>query len=39
VTLEVASFASYEADFDEDGDVDGDDLVRWRNNFGTGARP
>lgn len=27
----------FEADFDEDGDVDGDDLVRWRNNFGTGT--
>ena len=26
-----------EADFDEDGDVDGDDLTRWRNNFGTGV--
>jgi len=25
------------ADFDEDGDVDGDDLTRWRNNFATGA--
>jgi hypothetical protein len=27
------------ADFDEDGDVDGDDLTRWRNNFGTGTTP
>jgi fibronectin-binding autotransporter adhesin len=25
------------ADFDEDGDVDGMDLTRWRNNFATGA--
>jgi len=25
------------ADFDEDGDVDGMDLTRWRNGFGTGA--
>ncbi len=27
----------FEADFDEDGDVDGDDLTRWRNNFGLGT--
>ena len=26
-----------EADFDEDGSVDGDDLVAWRGGFGTGA--
>ncbi len=25
------------ADFDEDADVDGDDLTRWRNNFATGT--
>ena len=35
--LSVASPGFQEADFDEDGDVDGDDLVRWRNNFGTGT--
>ena len=33
--LSVASPGFQEADFDEDGDVDGDDLTRWRNNFGT----
>lgn len=26
-----------DADFDENGDVDGNDLTRWRNNFGTGT--
>jgi alpha-tubulin suppressor-like RCC1 family protein len=25
---------AYEADFDEDGDVDGDDLVQWQGDFG-----
>ena len=25
--------AAFEADFDEDGDVDGDDLARWRDGF------
>jgi hypothetical protein len=25
------------SDFDEDLDVDGDDLVHWRTNFGTGT--
>ena len=28
---------AFTADFDEDGDVDGDDLTRWRNNFDTGT--
>ena len=27
----------FEADFDEDGDVDGMDLTRWRSGFATGA--
>ena len=31
----VAGFL--EADFEEDGDVDGADLTRWRNNYGTGT--
>jgi T5SS/PEP-CTERM-associated repeat protein/autotransporter-associated beta strand protein len=35
VRLKIVSAAP--ADFDEDGDVDGDDLSRWRTNFGTGA--
>ena len=35
VNLNLVDFSA--ADFDEDGDVDGDDLVRWRNNFGTGT--
>ena len=30
----VGPGASYTADFDEDGDVDGDDLVQWRGDFG-----
>jgi hypothetical protein len=33
VVLEV--LPPLEADFDEDGDVDGDDLVEWRAGFGT----
>lgn len=37
VTLEIASVAFLDADFDEDGDVDGDDLVRWQANFGSGT--
>ena len=35
--LKVASPGFQAADFDEDGDVDGNDLTRWRNNFGTGT--
>jgi hypothetical protein len=27
----------YTADFDKDGDVDGDDLTRWTSNFGLNA--
>jgi len=33
----VGPSPTLEADFDEDGDVDGMDLTRWRNNFATGA--
>jgi hypothetical protein len=28
---------AFPADFDEDGDVDGDDLVQWRGDFGLSA--
>ena len=35
--LSVATPGFQEADFDEDGDVDGNDLTRWRSNFGTGT--
>jgi T5SS/PEP-CTERM-associated repeat protein len=34
VVLEVTAAPSFTADFDEDGDVDGDDLVQWRGDFG-----
>jgi hypothetical protein len=34
VKLRVVALPTYEADFDEDGDVDGDDLLRWRVGFG-----
>jgi T5SS/PEP-CTERM-associated repeat protein len=34
VVLRVTAATVLEADFDEDGDVDGADLLRWRNNFG-----
>ena len=37
VRVKVVSAPSFSDDFDEDGDVDGDDLARWRNNFGIGA--
>jgi hypothetical protein len=37
VSLFTAGSMIATADFDEDGDVDGDDLMRWRNNFGTGT--
>ena len=34
----VRLLAQFGADFDEDGDVDGDDLLRWQTNYGmTGA--
>jgi len=33
----VAAAPSFEADYDEDGDVDSDDLNRWTTNFGTGT--
>jgi T5SS/PEP-CTERM-associated repeat protein/autotransporter-associated beta strand protein len=35
--LAVVAPVFQEADFDEDSDVDGDDLARWRTNFGTGT--
>ena len=35
VVLEV--LPALEADFDEDGNVDGDDLVRWKAGFGAGG--
>jgi T5SS/PEP-CTERM-associated repeat protein len=31
---DVALVLTYDADFDEDGDVDGADLARWKANFG-----
>jgi hypothetical protein len=34
VKLDVVALPSYAADFDEDGDVDGDDLARWQSGFG-----
>jgi hypothetical protein len=34
VVLEVVEATFLEADFDEDGDVDGDDLTQWRGDFG-----
>ena len=34
VQLEVVSVPSFTADFDNDGDVDGDDLVQWEGDFG-----
>ncbi|MBA3484784.1 MAG: hypothetical protein H0T51_23535 [Pirellulales bacterium] len=34
VVLEVAATPSFTADFDEDGDVDGNDLLQWRGDFG-----
>jgi hypothetical protein len=33
----VAAVATLPADFDSDGDVDGDDLADWRAGFGTGT--
>jgi hypothetical protein len=32
--LRVIATPAFTADFDEDGDVDGDDLVQWRGDFG-----
>ncbi len=37
IELQVAVVPSFTADFDEDGDVDGNDLARWRDGFGTGS--
>ena len=34
VQLQVVSLPAFTADFDNDGDVDGDDLVHWEGNFG-----
>ncbi|MEO2049961.1 MAG: PEP-CTERM sorting domain-containing protein [Pirellulales bacterium] len=34
VQLEVVSVPSFSADFDNDGDVDGDDLAQWEGDFG-----
>jgi hypothetical protein len=33
----LAVAPAFTADFDEDGDVDGNDLARWRNGFGTAS--
>jgi MYXO-CTERM domain-containing protein len=38
VTLNVVAPPSYTADFDEDGDVDSDDLADWQSGFGEGAQ-
>lgn len=35
--VDAVDVAAPNADFDEDGVVDGADLARWRTNFGTGA--
>lgn len=34
VQLEVVEIPSFTADFDNDGDVDGDDLAQWQNDYG-----
>ena len=34
VQLQVVSVPTFPADFDHDGDVDGDDLVQWQGDFG-----
>jgi len=34
VQLEVVNFLLFSADFDNDGDVDGDDLAQWESDFG-----
>lgn len=33
----LSNFVGFDADFDEDGDVDGDDLTRWRGAYGLNA--
>jgi hypothetical protein len=38
VTLSVVTQASYTTDFDEDGDVDGDDLVQWKAGYSIGSQ-
>ena len=35
VSLEIASVDFFDADFDEDGDVDNDDLTNWQTGYGT----
>jgi T5SS/PEP-CTERM-associated repeat protein len=35
--ISVVNAPLFEADFDEDGDVDGDDLSQWRSDFGQNA--
>ena len=35
VTLEIATVDFFDADFDEDGDVDNDDLTNWQAGYGT----
>ncbi len=37
VFLEIATVGFFDADFDEDGDVDSDDLTRWQAGYGTGS--
>jgi len=37
LVVDAVGVAAPNADFDEDGSVDGDDLARWRANFSTGA--
>jgi hypothetical protein len=38
VALNVVAQASYTADFDEDGDVDGEDLVQWKAGYAIGSQ-
>ena len=37
VVLAIATVDFFDADFDEDGDVDGDDLTNWTAGYGTGG--
>jgi hypothetical protein len=37
VQLQVVSVPTFSADFDDDGDVDGDDLAQWQDDFGLNA--
>ena len=37
VVLEIATVDFFDADFDEDGDVDGDDLNNWQTGYGMGG--